>query len=356
MSSSPAYYLHLSNENDVIADTDTPSEQEPLSSISDTELDAFENSCNDDADFNDFLNNFVQGKRSPTLQDHSDNVHDALSLAPEDTTTTQTHYNEPTTLENENALSPNPESKTTTTTKKRKQRGVSEHGGVEGAANFSLTTWHVSSPPRDREGSWLPVVVSPSERKGDGNDDETAPTPTLEKKDNKTVALESATLLQFDENIGLGCEGKKEFDEDEEAMAHEKLCSTTTTTTTTNSKWDDNWQQKFSELQVRLLLYARYNAVYIYILYYIVSKCSKDTNTLMHIFFSLATRHKEFQTREWAYSCISIKRKHPFVRLVVISSKNFCATLRSYIYNQSSNILQTSIRITLVHRTNWFRR
>ena len=104
--------------------------------------------------------------------------------------------------------------------------------------------------PRDGEGSWSPVV-SPSERKRDGNDDETAPTPAPEKK---TVAA----MLTFDENIGIGLDENMYFDEDEAmAMAqygeseNEKLCSSSTTTT--NSKWDDNWQQKFSELQVRLL-------------------------------------------------------------------------------------------------------
>ena len=69
MSSSPAcsnYNLHLSNENDVIAATPTPLEQEqdPLSSIIDTELVTFANLCND-ADFNDFLNNFMQQETEP---------------------------------------------------------------------------------------------------------------------------------------------------------------------------------------------------------------------------------------------------------------------------------------------------
>ena len=88
--------------------------QKPLSNImqtdsdsdTDTEIDMFTSSCNDDTEFNDFVNNTVQvqesdcGKRLPTLHlhDHSE-VHDALVLAP----LSPTHYNGLTTHENEHA-------------------------------------------------------------------------------------------------------------------------------------------------------------------------------------------------------------------------------------------------------------
>ncbi len=262
LSPSPAYQ-QLSHENDVIAATpelELELELEPLSSIMHTELATFAYSCND-ADFNHFLNTFIQVQESECCDGSLSALHDhdvyALALSTptpppscsaEATTTPPTNYtnNKFTTHQNDLLL----KSKITTNTKKRKQQQQegSEHssttskeeGIVDTNINISLTMRRVSP----REGSWSHVaVVSPSTRKADGNDDETAPTP---EKENKTVAA----TLTFDENIGIGSDENMFFDFDEdEAIAHEKLCSTNTTTTT---KWDDDWQQKFSELQVRL--------------------------------------------------------------------------------------------------------
>ena len=195
MSSSPAAYynLHLSNKIDDIAATPSESEQEqdPLSSIIDTELVTSANSCNDE-DFNDYLNNFVQVQVQETEPRHVSHL---------------------------------------------------------------------------RDGLW-PAVASPSTSKTDGNDDETTstsnPTPTdTDTPDYTEKESKTAVTLKFDDNIGIGSDENMYFDfdedEDEEAMAqygeseNEKLCSSSTNTTTTNTKWDNNWQQKFSELQVRVL-------------------------------------------------------------------------------------------------------
>ena len=193
MSSSPAAYynLHLSNKIDDIAATPSESEQEqdPLSSIIDTELVTSANSCNDE-DFNDYLNNFVQVQVQETEPRHVSHL---------------------------------------------------------------------------RDGLWS-AVASPSTSKTDGNDDETTstsnPTPT-DTPDYTEKESKTAVTLKFDDNIGIGSDENMYFDfdedEDEEAMAqygeseNEKLCSSSTNTTTTNTKWDNNWQQKFSELQVRVL-------------------------------------------------------------------------------------------------------
>jgi len=193
MSSSPAAYynLHLSNKIDDIAATPSESEQEqdPLSSIIDTELVTFANSCNDE-DFNDFSNNFVQVQVQETEPRHVSHL---------------------------------------------------------------------------RDGLWS-AVASPSTSKTDGNDDETTstsnPTPT-DTPDYTEKESKTAVTLKLDDNIGIGSDENMYFDEDEdedeEAMAqygeseNEKLCSSSTNTTTTNTKWDNNWQQKFSELQVRVL-------------------------------------------------------------------------------------------------------
>jgi len=191
MSSSPAAYynLHLSNKIDDIAATPSESEQEqdPLSSIIDTELVTSANSCNDE-DFNDYLNNFVQVQVQETEPRHVSHL---------------------------------------------------------------------------RDGLWS-AVASPSTSKTDGNDDETTstsnPTPT-DTPDYTEKESKTAVTLKFDDNIGIGSDENMYFDfdedEDEEAMAqygeseNEKLCSSSTNTT--NTKWDNNWQQKFSELQVRVL-------------------------------------------------------------------------------------------------------
>ena len=50
----------------------------------------------------------------------------------------------------------------------------------------------------------------------------------------------------------------------------------------TKTKWDNNWQQKFSALQVRFIRCVRY-AFY-------SPQCSKNTNTLMHMFFATTTQ------------------------------------------------------------------
>jgi hypothetical protein len=206
-------------------------------------------SCND-VDFIYFLNTFMSGGRSlPTLNDHGDNQHvHALTPLPlvaspscsaEDTNTnslSHAHDKKPTT--HQIALPLRSKITTATKTKKRKQQEVLDDVGVLDD-NISLTMRRVSP----QEGLWSPIV-SPSTRNGDDNDDETAPTP---KKENRAVVA----TLTFDDNIGIGSDEYIIFDEDEEVTAQEKLCSTNTTTT--NTKRDDNWQQKFSELQVRLL-------------------------------------------------------------------------------------------------------
>jgi hypothetical protein len=233
-------------------------EAKPLSSIMHKHKE-LNYSCND-ADFIYFLNTFMSGGRS--LNDHGDNQHvHALTPLPlvaspscsAEDTDTPSHGKKPTA--HQIALPLRSKITTATTTKKRKQQEVLDDVGVLDD-NISLTMRRVSP----HEGLWSPIV-SPSTRNGDDNDDETAPSP---KKENQAVVA----TLTFDDKIGIGSDKYIIFDEDEEVTVQEKLCSTNTTATmNTNTKRDDNWQQKFSELQVRLLCCG----VVFVIAFYIVS-------------------------------------------------------------------------------------
>lgn len=67
-------------------------------------------------------------------------------------------------------------------------------------------------------------------------------------------------------------------------------------TTDTNTKWDDNWQQKFSALQVRFICCVRY-ALYSLHLHNVLNIPTLSFSCTCYS----SPRHKEFQTREWAY-------------------------------------------------------
>ena len=61
-------------------------------------------------------------------------------------------------------------------------------------------------------------------------------------------------------------------------------------TTDTNTKWDNNWQQKFSALQVRFICCVRYAFYSLHnVLKIPTLSCTCSS-----------PRHKEFQKRKWA--------------------------------------------------------